>query len=98
MSLQHPREVPQLTIIGPSIPDGVLCYLATPYSKYEHGNLELALREAARLAAQLMLSGVRVYSPIAPTHPLAIYGDVDPLDHDIWLPFDEAMMQRCEVL
>jgi hypothetical protein len=48
---------PQLTIIGPSMPDGVLAYLATPYSKYEGGNLELAFRDAARLAAQLMLSG-----------------------------------------
>lgn len=89
---------PQLSIVGPSLPEGVLAYLATPYSKYEGGNLELAFRDAARLAAQLMLTGIRVYSPIAHTHPLAVYGDVDPLDHSIWLPFDEAMMQRCEVL
>lgn len=91
-------ERPQLTIVGPSMPANTLAYLATPYSKYEGGNLELAFREAARLAAQLMQCGVIVYSPIAHTHPLAIYGDVDPLDHDIWLPFDEAMMQRCDVL
>lgn len=88
---------PQLTIIGTPMPEAALAYLATPYSKYE-GGIELAFRDAARLAAQLMLAGVRVYSPIAHTHPLAIYGDVDPHDHDIWLPFDETMMQRCEVL
>lgn len=98
MSLHEPRELPELTIVGPSMPQGVLSYLATPYSKYEGGNLELAFREAARLAAQLMLGGIRAYSPIAHTHPLAVYGEIDPLDHDIWLPFDEAMMQRCEVL
>lgn len=75
-----------------------LCYLATPYSKYEGGNLELAFRDAAALAAQLMLAGVKVYSPIAHTHPLAIYGNIDPLDHNIWLPFDEAMMKAAHVL
>jgi len=89
---------PLLTIVGPSMPAHTLAYLATPYSKYEGGNLELAFRDAARLAANLMLAGIRVYSPIAHTHPLAVYGNVDPLDHDIWLPFDEAMMQRCDVL
>lgn len=89
---------PQLTIVGASMPARTLAYLATPYSKYEGGNLALAFRDAARLAAQLMQAGVIVYSPIAHTHPLAIYGDIDPLDHDIWLLFDEIMMARCDVL
>ncbi len=87
-----------MSILSTPIKPDPLCYLATPYSKYEGGNLELAFRDAARLAAQLMLAGVKVYSPIAHTHPLAIYGDVDPLDHDIWLPFDEAMMAASDVL
>lgn len=83
-----------------TMPDGrePLAYLATPYSKYENGNLELAFRDAARLAAQIMIAGIKVYSPIAHTHPLAVYGDIDPLDHDIWLPFDEAMMTASDVL
>lgn len=80
------------------MPNTALAYLATPYSKYMDGNLELAFRDAAALAAKLMLAGVKVYSPIAHTHPLAIYGDVDPLDRDIWLPFDEAMMSAADVL
>lgn len=75
-----------------------LCYLATPYSKYQDGNLELAYRHAAALAARLMLAGVKVYSPIAHTHPLAVWGSIDPLDHNIWLPFDEAMMDKSDVL
>lgn len=78
--------------------NGPLCYLATPYSKYMGGDLERAFIDAAKLAARLMLSGVKVYSPIAHTHPLAIYGQVDPLDHSIWLPFDEAMMAAADVL
>jgi hypothetical protein len=39
---------------------------------------------------------VKAYSPIAHTHPIAIYGKVDPYHHDIWLPFDEAIMQRAD--
>jgi nucleoside 2-deoxyribosyltransferase len=74
-----------------------LCYLATPYSRYPHG-IERAFQDAAALAARLMQSGLKVYSPIAHTHPLAIYGGIDPLAHDIWIPFDEAMMDVADVL
>lgn len=75
-----------------------LCYLATPYSKYKGGDLIAAFEDASRLAAELLATGVRVYSPIAHTHPLAIHGHLDPLDHSIWLPFDEAMMDAADCL
>ena len=75
-----------------------LCYLATPYSKYKGGNLDLAFQEAAALAASLLIEGVKVYSPIAHTHPLAVYSHLDPLDHAIWLPFDETMMEAADAL
>ena len=74
-----------------------LVYLATPYSKYPQG-IGNAFREAAKLAARLMIGGVRVYSPIVHTHPMAIYGKVSPLSHEIWLPFDEAMMDKADAL
>lgn len=77
--------------------DGPLCYLATPYSKYRP-SIEAAFIDASKLAAKLMLAGVKVYSPIAHTHPLAVYGKIDPLDHAIWLPFDEAMMNVAQIL
>jgi hypothetical protein len=51
-----------------------------------------------KLAARLLVAGMRVYSPIAHTHPLAIYGHLDPKDHSIWLPFDETMMAKADVL
>lgn len=75
-----------------------LCYLATPYSKYKGGDLNAAFEDASRLAAELLAAGIRVYSPIAHTHPLAIHGNLDPLDHSIWLPFDEAMMDAADCL
>lgn len=74
-----------------------LCYLATVYSKHKHG-IHVAFVEASRAAARLLEAGVKVYSPIAHTHPLAIYGNIDPLDHSIWMSFDEAMMEAADAL
>jgi|GEM_PF-1391241 len=74
-----------------------LVYLATPYSKYPFGR-DQAFKDAAALAAVLLGEGVKVYSPIAHTHPLAENSHLDPLDHSIWLPFDEAMMEACDAL
>lgn len=74
-----------------------LSYLATPYSRYPSG-ITAAFEDASRLAARLLAAGVNCYSPIAHAHPLAIYGNLDPLDLKMWLGFDEAMMSRCDVL
>jgi nucleoside 2-deoxyribosyltransferase len=74
-----------------------LAYLGTPYTRYKSGIVG-AFCDACALAARLMQSGVTVYSPIAHTHPIAVHGKIDPLDLSIWLPFDEAMMERCDTL
>lgn len=67
-------------------------YLATPYSKYP-GGIEAAFILACQAAADLIEAGVRVYSPIAHTHPIAVYGHIDPYAHDIWLPADAPFME-----
>lgn len=74
-----------------------LCYLATPYSKFPAG-IDNAFKVACRLTAELIRVGIKVYSPIAHTHPIALYGQIDPLDHDIWMPFDTAMMDKADAL
>ena len=66
-------------------------YLASPYSKYPLG-ITAAHFHVCQQAALLIRSGVPVYSPIAHTHPIAQFGDIDPFDHDIWLPLDRHMM------
>lgn len=66
-------------------------YLATPYSKYPAG-IEAAFVLAAENTAHLIRAGVPVYSPIAHTHPIAVHGGIDPLDHSIWLPADAPLM------
>lgn len=74
-----------------------LVYLASPYSKYLTG-IEQAFIEVAGVAAELLKQGVKVYSPIVQTHPMAIHGGLDPLDHSIWLPFDETMLRLSSAL
>jgi hypothetical protein len=72
-------------------------YLATPYSKYINGP-ERAFKEAAAQAAVLVRAGIPVFSPIAMTHPIAIEGDLDPLDHEIWLEADRTFMEAAKAL
>lgn len=74
-----------------------LAYLSTPYSKFP-GGMPLAFFKAADIAAQLLKSGAPVYSPIAHCHPIALFGNINPLDHSIWIPLDELMMRRCDSL
>jgi hypothetical protein len=72
-------------------------YLATPYTQYA-GGIEEAFKAAAEQAALLVQAGVPVYSPIAHTHPIAIHGDMDPKNHDIWIPADQTFMQAARGL
>ena len=69
-------------------------YLATPYSKYPAG-IEKAFQHASEAAAHVIRQdGRRVYCPIAHTHPIAVYGHMDPYDHEIWLPQDRPFMDN----
>lgn len=75
-----------------------IAYLATPYSRYPNGGPSAAFKDACKIAAHLVCAGIKVYSPIAHTHPIAVHGALDLLNHAIWLPFDEAMMEVSSVL
>jgi hypothetical protein len=74
-----------------------LVYLGSPYTKYASG-LDAAFQDVCAIAADLIKEGVKVYSPIAHTHPIAIHGNLDPRNHDIWLPFDQAMMNAADAM
>lgn len=75
----------------------LLYYLATPYTKYRAG-IWPAYKEAARIAGRLTAIGLNVYSPIAHSHPLAVYGGIDPLDHDLWMRVDAPFVAICGAL
>ena len=66
-------------------------YCCTPYSLYPAGQ-EAAFIAAAQYAAFMLAEGLCVYSPIAHSHTLATYSNLDPLDHRIWMRNDRAMI------
>lgn len=72
-------------------------YIATPYSKFDSG-IERAWIEACKVTAEFVRRGISVYSPIAHTHPVAIHGGIDPLDHELWMAMDKAMMEAASEL
>lgn len=72
-------------------------YLATPYTDFDQGH-EQAFIAACRAAAVLMKQGMFVYSPIAHSHPIAVHGGLDPIDHKFWLNQDKAMLEDCVAL
>jgi len=75
----------------------MIYYLATPYSLYPEG-LERAFVEASRIAGILMKRGLVVFCPIAHTHPISIYGEIEKVDHDFWLNQDIALLDRTDAL
>jgi hypothetical protein len=75
-----------------------LYYLATPYSKYQGGDLTAAFLAACRVTADLITAGHKIYSPIVHSHPIAMNSGLDPLDHDLWLKVDAAMMEAADAL
>lgn len=72
-------------------------YIATPYTRYCKG-LEEAWKAACCVTAEFIRRGVPVYSPIAHTHPVAIYGGIDPVDHALWMKADQAVMEAASDL
>lgn len=74
-----------------------LAYLASPYTKYPAG-VDQAFVDVSRIAARLMLGGINIYSPIAHCHPIAIHGNIDPLNQAFWLANQTRMMDLATVL
>lgn len=72
-------------------------YLSTPYSLYPAGP-EAAFQDACALCGELLRQGLCTYSPIAHTHPVALHAGLDPLDHSIWLPFDQVRMDKADAI
>jgi hypothetical protein len=74
-----------------------LVYLASPYSLYPHG-LDRACDDVCEVAGHLISAGVRVFSPVAHSHPIAMASGIDPLDQVTWLELDEAIAPSCGAL
>lgn len=81
------------------LPNGAI-YLATPYSSPDSALQECRFEEAARIAAGLMSFGLRVFCPIAHSHPIAVLGGVgeDGGSLDFWLNQDLWVLEGCDLL
>lgn len=66
-------------------------YVASPYSKYPAG-IQAAFVDICKVTAALLREGISVFSPIAHSHPVAMAGEIDPLNYSVWLPTNEALM------
>lgn len=76
---------------------GHLVYLASPYTHSDPAVQEARFHAVCRHAAGMMRGGVRVFSPIAHTHPIAVHGL--PGDWDFWKEYDRGFIEMCaEVL
>lgn len=72
-----------------------MIYLASPYS---HDNASVRVgrfKAVCRHAARLMSEGQVVFSPIAHTHPLSVYGNL-PTDWKFWEKYDTEIIRLCE--
>lgn len=72
-----------------------LVYLASPYTHRDMGVQEQRYREVCRVAGELMRAGVKVFSPIAHSHPIAQVA-VLPGHWDFWQAQCIDMIERCD--
>ncbi|WP_293857168.1 DUF1937 family protein [uncultured Alsobacter sp.] len=72
-------------------------YLATPYTKYPSGHVAAYLA-ASRVAGELVNQNIRVFCPVAHSHPVAVHGGVDPAAYDIWTYQNAAFLDLAHTL
>jgi nucleoside 2-deoxyribosyltransferase len=72
-------------------------YLASPYTHKDRAVRLLRHRQAVKKAAQLMLGGAAVFSPIAHSHDIGLFLD-RPVDHDFWMMQDLPLLKHADRL
>ena len=71
-----------------------LVYLACPYSDKKASVRLSRFNSVNKIAAQLMLQGMHIFSPISHTHPIAEAGGL-PKGWDFWEGYDRAILATC---
>jgi len=72
-----------------------MIYLAGPYSHEDPKVREERFEALTQKAAELMLEGHVVFSPITHGHTIATRHDL-PIDHEFWLKQDFRILRHCE--
>ena len=79
-----------------------LIYLASPYSDPDWKVERARFYAVCDAAVKMVAAGLRVYSPIAHTHPIAeragLRGIALPKGYEFWREFDERMIAACDEL
>src|SRR5574341_679558 len=72
-------------------------YLASPYTPHAGESVQDRVDAACKHAAQLMVAGNCVFSPIAHSHYVAehLHDDLR-LDHEFWMGQDLAILRHAE--
>ena len=80
-------------------------YLASPYSpvgefteRIKNQLRKQRFEEVCEKAAELMLTGERIFCPIAHSHPIEHYGMEDTQSGDFWLEQDFAILAHANLL
>lgn len=74
-----------------------LTYLACPYSHPDRLVRVSRFWTANQVAAILMRRGLKIYSPISHSHPIAVAGDL-PLGWDWWQEYDRAFLSHANAM
>jgi hypothetical protein len=72
-------------------------YLASPYSHEDEDIRARRHRHVCVAAAQLISQGAVVFSPVAHSHPIALYGNA-PGDWETWKHQCLALLDRCDLM
>jgi hypothetical protein len=78
---------------------GGMIFLSSPYTKFEAG-IDQAHMEVCVIAARLVEHGLCVHCPIAESHSVAYFGDLDPLDSKLWVKshLPALMVSSCLII
>jgi len=71
-------------------------YLACPYSHKDPKVRAARVELVNKKAAELMMAGYLVFSPLSHSHPISKHCAVDPCDNDFWLRQDLWILDICE--
>ncbi len=71
-------------------------YLAAPYSHKDPAVRSARVFLVDKKAAELMMAGNLVFSPLSHSHPISKHCDVDPCDNDFWLRQDLWILAFCD--
>ena len=75
-----------------------MIYVASPYSHPDWHERQDRFRKVCQVCARLIRKGLTPFSPIAHTHPIAVYGDLNKVDWESWKRFDLEMIRHCGAL